>query len=241
MRTAAINLARMSNKVHVQFHESVITLLERITPQALSAETIHALYRAAFDIETAALLIITRSEITAQIAAQDRERDNIFRGFWDTVRGMRNHFNIEKRDCANRLWNVFRHYGDISRLTLDAQTAATNDLIRELDRADLKQAMEDLHLVDWRNQLEIENQRFQQQMMERYTDQAGQTTVRMSTARVETDRFYRALTAHADNLLLTGSNTEAATEFVREFNVIIGRFKGILAQRLRRRSSNNEE
>ena len=234
MSTLSITLTRMGNEVHTQFHESVLTAVEQATPQALAIEALHTLYRRAFDEQAAALLIITRSETTALISQQDAVRDSIFRGFSDTVKGLRNHFDSRTREHANRLWNVFLHYGNIARKTLDAQTAATNDILREFERPDIAEAISALNVADWRDRLDEENRKFHQLMMQRYSEQAALTTVRMRTARTETDRFYRAVTNQIDNQVLTGANDSAAA-FVNELNAIIRRYKSILAQQFARK------
>jgi hypothetical protein len=236
MSIQSITLTRMTNEVHVQFHESVTALVEQITPEALEIVPLHGLYRKAFDDETEALLIITKSEKTAQIAEQDRVRDSIFRGFSDTVKGFRNHFDPEMREAANRLWNVFLHYGNIARKTLDAQTAATGDMLREFEREDLKRAIEKLQVDGWRSQMDSENRKLHRLMMERYGESAAQSSVRMKTARVETDKFYRAIAAHIDNRALTGANDAAMDRFINELNAIVKRFKNILAQQLGRKT-----
>ena len=229
-----INHARMANKVHAQFHESVLTLVENATPQALGIEDLHALYRRAFDSELESLDIILKSELTAKIAEQDAVRDRIFRGFSDAVKGFRNHFDAEYREAANRLWNVFLHYGNIARISLDAQTAAVNDILREFQTPANREAIEKLRMRDWCDRLDEENRKFHQLMMQRYSEQAALTTVRMRTARTETDRFYRAVTNQIDNQVLTGANDSAAA-FVNELNAIIRRYKSILAQQFARK------
>jgi len=228
-----IALARMTNEVHVQFHESVMTLIEQ-TLVVKEMTALHSLYTTAFENEKAALLIIKKSEFTEQIAEQDRVRDAIFRGFSDTVKGFRNHFDIAVREAANLLWNVFLHYGNLAKKTLDAQTAATEDILREFEREELKQAIVKLKVADWRDKLNEENQKLHKLMMDRYTEIAGQTTLRMKTTRVETDKYYRAIVAALNNLTLTVS-TCAVDDFVASLNAIIKRYKDILAQQLGRK------
>ena len=230
MSTINISLTRMTNEVHVQFHVSVETLMERLDLPALGLEPLGGLYKQALANEQEALLIVTKSEQTALIAEQDRARDAIFRGFSDTVKGLRNHFDDQTRSDANRLWAVFLHYGNIAVKTLDAQTAATNDMLREFKRSDLQQAIGNLNLTDWMEKLDEENQKFHQLMMQRYNEPVGQTSFRMKTTRTETDKYYRAITAHVDNLVLTTNNDPALNDIVTELNAIIKRFKNILAQ-----------
>ena len=238
MSTISISLTRMTNEVHVQFHVSVSTFMERLDLTALGLEPLGSLYRQALANEQEALLIVTKSEQTALIAAQDRTRDAIFRGFSDTVKGLRNHFDDELRNDANRIWAVFLHYGNIAVKTLDAQTAATNDMLKELKRPELIQAIENLKLNEWMEKLDEENQKFHQMMMQRYNEPVGQTTFRMKTARVETDKYYRAITAHVDNLLLTANNDPAMNDIATELNAIIRRFKSILAQQFGKKIEN---
>jgi hypothetical protein len=239
--TKSISLVRMTNEVHVQFHQSAGTILNNVSPAALTADRLAELYRAAINSEAAALLVIKKSEVTGLIAEQDKRRDDIFRGFWDSVKGLRNHFDPEQRALANRLWSVLQQYGNLATKTQDAQTAATNALLRDLQQPALLQAHERLGLSSWCARLGEENQRFELLMQQRYTEEAGQATLSMRAARLETDRYYRALTAHADNLLLTDPTHPAATTFVAELNAVVQRFKSILAQQLSARKSEEEK
>ena len=160
-----IMLSRLQNERHAQFHENVHTFIDKVTPETLGITAFHPLYRQAFDNELESLDFIRKSETTGQISEQDRVRDNIFRGFSDTVKGFRNHFDPDMREAANRLWNVFLHYGNIAQKPLDAQTAATNDILREFARPDLQQAIDKLQVQDWCTKMDEENQKFHQLMM----------------------------------------------------------------------------
>ena len=233
-----ITVAHMTNEVHVQFHSSVMMLMDRLAPKF--AVALHEQYKKALDNEKEALLIIKKSELTAQIAEQDKLRDDIFRGFSHTVKGCRNHFDPDMRVPANLLWNVFLHYGDITKKSLDAQTAAAEDLLREFERDDLKKAIEQLNLNDWLLKLGEENRKMQQLMMDRYTEKAGQTTLRMKTTRVETDKFYRAITADLHNQTLIGNSDAAFVEFTNELNAIVKRYKDILAQQFGKKNKGKE-
>jgi len=230
MSIISITLTRLKNEQHAQFHESVHTLFQRVTPETLGIVAIYALYLQAFKNELESLSLIVKSELTVQISEQDRVRDGIFRGFSDTVKGFRNHFDPDMREPANRLWNVLLHYGNISKKSLDAQTAAINDMLREFQRDELKTAIEILQLQQWCDKIDEENQKFHQLMMQRYSESVGKTTYRMKTARVETDKYYRAITNELDIQELTGRKTAEFNETLIELNAIVKRFKNILAQ-----------
>ena len=233
----AINLTRPKNELHVQFHESVITLIQNTGVESLPFGELFARYKSAFGNESEALLLITKSELTAQISEQDRLRDSIFRGFSDTVKGNRNHFDPEIRAAANRLWNIFLHYGNIAQKPLDEETAAINDFLREFKRTEIAAATDRLKMKDWVDRLAQENDKFHQLMMDRYREATAKTTYRMKTARVETDRYYRAIVAAVENQALMDALSPALGNFIIELNAIISRFKSILAQELGRKNS----
>ena len=237
MKITTINLARMINEVHAQFHESVKSLIERVTPEVLTIEDLYELYLQALSNEMEALLFIRKSENTEKISEQDRVRDDVFRGLSDTVKGFRNHFDPEFREAANHLWFIFLHYGNITRKSLDAQTAATNDMLRELRQPKNAQAMGKLQLTEWCNKMDEENQKFHQLMMQRYSEPVDKTAYRMKTARVDTDRYYKAMVAALDNRTLTRNVDAETNEFMVELNAIIVRYKNILAQQFGRKDA----
>ena len=222
-----ISLSRMKNEVHVQFNESVNSLLLETGIDTLNIEPLYALYRKALDNELDALDIIRKSELTAQIMEQDHLRDSIFRGFSDIIKGQRNHFDHDVRSNAEILWHVFTHYGNVSHKQIDAETAAINDLLRELQRTDCAEALKKLNLNDWAEKLKQENDMFHKLMMERYGEIKEKTTCRMRSARIETDNYYRSITSWMENSVTIGKMSRDSS-FIIELNAIISHFKNIL-------------
>jgi len=227
-----ITTSRMKNEVHVQFHESVNALIVKIgseTLEEIGLAVLYLLFKQAFDNEVSALDVIVSSEMSPHIIEYDRSRDGIFRGFSDIVKGFRNHFDPAIREAANKLWKIFLHYGNVTKKQLDAETAAINDFLRELNRPENAAAMAKLNVTEWAVKLAEENDKFQKAMMDRYSELKGNTVFRMRQARVETDRFYRAMVAQIDNNVLTGKMS-ADNDFIMQWNAIVTRYKNILAQ-----------
>jgi hypothetical protein len=237
-----ITTSRMKNEIHAQFYESVNSLIVKISQEALEAyglAVLYLLFKQAFDNETAALDVIVSSGMSPQIVEYDRSRDSIFRGFSDVVKGFRNHFDPEMREAANKLWKIFLHYGNVTRKQLDAETAAINDILREMNRTENAAAMEKLQVNEWAVKLAEENDRFQSAMMERYSELKGNTVYRMRQARLETDRFYRAMAAQIENNVLTGI-MNADDDFIMQWNSVVTRFKNILAQQFGQNQKKSE-
>ena len=231
-----IRLSRMKNEVHVQFHESVNSLMIKAGAETLAILAFYALYKKALENELESLNIVRKSELTAQISEQDCVRDAIFRGFSDTVKSFRNHFDPDIREAANRLWNVFLFYGNVTRKPLDAETAAINDILREFNSENNNAAIDKLQLNEWTTKLADENAKFHKLMMERYSETLERTSFRMKTTRVETDRYYRAIVAELENLATIGK-MKPENPFIIELNAIISRFKSILAQEFGRKKN----
>ena len=232
---ANIRLTALKNELHVQFHKSSISLVTLVGLEKLPFVSLFNLYKAAFNNESEALLIIVKSEYTPQIAEQDSKRDNLFRGFVDIIKGYRNHFNSEHRAAANKLWNLIKHFGNVPRKSLDAETAAISDFIREFKRPEILAAADTLDVNEWIIQLTNENDHFHELMMARYNETTKKTTYRMKTARVETDRYYRAIVATMEQQVLLATVTQEQQHFITELNAIVTHFKNILAHEMGRK------
>jgi hypothetical protein len=224
----SINLHQLKNETHVQFNENINAVFVKYNPQALGIKALYDLYKSSFDNETEALDIIRKSEFTAKITGQDQKRDTVYRGFVETVKGSMHHFDPAHVQAAELLYDIFRHYGNIARKTLDDETAAINDLLREFSLPTATQAITLLGVNAWRDKLEEENTLFAELMTERYIETAEQTPFRMRETRTETDRYYHAIISQMENQWLAG--VPAQKIFISELNAIIDRFKNILAQ-----------
>jgi hypothetical protein len=225
---STVNLRGLKNETHVQFHKSVDDVFVKFNPDFLGINPLHGLYKKSLDNEDEALDFIKKSELTQKIYDQDNVRDVIYRGFVDSIKGEKNHFDPARREAANLLYNLTQHYGNIARKTLDDETAAIDDLVRNLNQPLYSQAIALLGLLAWQNKLVEENTKFTELMKERYTEISGKTSLRMRTSRRETDRFYHAIISQIENQNLAGVAVDEA--FIRELNAVIDRFKHSLAK-----------
>jgi hypothetical protein len=230
---STISTQRLKNETHVQFNESADSVFIKFDPQALGINPWYVPFKSALNDEIETLDIITKSEFTKKIHEQDGIRDDIFRGFWDSVKGATNHFDPQRREAAGMILNIFKHYGNITRKSLDDETAAINDLNRELETPANAEALTLLGMAEWKNKLVDENATFTRLMAKRYSEAAEKTSLRMRTARSKTDIFYHAITTQLENQHLAGIAIDEA--FLKEINRVIERFKNILAQEIAER------
>jgi hypothetical protein len=234
----SINLHALKNETHVEFSENIDRIFVKYDPATLGFQPLYSLYRTALDHESEALDIIRRSEITSEITRQDHVRDTIYRGLVDTVNAALHHFNPAFVEAALKIDNILKHYGNLSKKTLDDETAAIDNLLRELRQPSLTQAIARIGLATWREQLSIENEKLKGLMTQRYDETADKTPYRMTTARVETDKYYHAIVNRVESDQLAGLAVNEA--FVKDLNTIIERFKHILAQEIGERKPKDE-
>jgi hypothetical protein len=184
-------------------------------------------------MEVSVLDVILKSEYTGEISTQDHVRDGIFRGFADAVQSARHHFNADKRKSAEKVNVVLEHYGNIAVKSFDQETAAIDDLLRELyDHREPDLVL--LNLNDWLMQLDTENKTFKQLMSERYAEAAQRPTTRMKAARAETDKTLRTMLDMVDALAKVNGDA-AYLPFINELNAVSERYRNQLAQAAGRR------
>ncbi|MDR1592839.1 MAG: DUF6261 family protein [Prevotellaceae bacterium] len=220
----------LRNEVHVEYNETVNGLLNRFDPKPLGFLSLYKVYNSAIDVERSALDIIRKSEYTAEIAAQDYVRDGIYRGLVDAVQSAKYHFNAFKRNAANRIDVVLKNGHNIAAKTLDQETVAIDDLLRELT-GNYTSEVNTLAIGDWLAQLRMENDLLKQLMRERHPKVAQRPTPQMKVVRAETDKALRTLLDMVEALVLVNGEANYE-ELIRELNAISERYKHILAQEI---------
>jgi hypothetical protein len=228
----------LRNETHVEYNETIDGLVIKYSPQALGILPQYSVYKAMLQVEINSLDLIRKSEYTGEISAQDHVRDSVFRGFSDAVKSSLNHFNTDKRKAAEKISLALEHYGNIAAKAFDRETAAIDDLLRELND-NYTAEVQLLSLNDWLLQLAAENQTFKTLMSARYTEVAKHPSTRMKTARFETDKALRTLLDMVEALATVNGVTNYEA-FINELNVVSERYKNQLAQAAGRRIKTKE-
>jgi uncharacterized protein YciW len=222
----SIPLSRIKNENHVQFHTSVDTLVATIPEDTHSFGGIYPMYADALGKEKEALDYMRQSDMTDQIATQDKVRCNCYRGIADTLKGMTRHFDPKIRESAVRLNKVFTFYGNIALKPIDARTAAITDLCNEITGQSYSESMANLKIMtEWVTKLQEENNKLQGMMMKRFNESKSKTRYRMRTSRKITDKFYRAIINNLQNDILTGEESQTFIDFITELNAIIVHYR----------------
>jgi hypothetical protein len=232
---------QLNNETHVLLNDEVRHAVEKYRIGGAILDTLLAKHLVALEAEKSALDIMTVSTFTKDIKDQDKVRDRIYRGFLYAIRSALFHYDANKIKMAQIINTVLRHYGNVPNKSLDAETAAINDVIAEL-RNNRKNfaAIQELGLEEWIVQLQIANEDFQKLMHERYDEKTHLPLIRMREARKETDSLLYMIFTQLE-ILIYAEGADKYEPFITEVNLIMDRFKTILAQQAGNRKQNKEE
>lgn len=228
----------LRNEEHYQFHTETSDLVSRFTAEALGIQNQYAEYLPLLANEGEALDVVRKSALTTPIAEADHKRDSTNRGMSDTIIGATHHFNPAKREAADRLKIVLDHFGNINTKPYNEQTAAIKALVNDLKTTHA----DDVAIVgvtDWVDELELNNNEFEALQNERYSDEAGQTQLKMKEVRIEVDSAYETITKRI-NALVVVNGPEAYEAFIKELNKRIENYNNTIAQRKGRSKKDDE-
>ncbi|MDR1273910.1 MAG: DUF6261 family protein [Odoribacteraceae bacterium] len=225
----------LDNERHVQYHNDVNELVGKYGgPSALGIYVPYAVYGQLYNKEVEALDQIIKSDFTARIAAADHERDRLYRGFAASVKADLNHFDEGKREMARKVGIILDHYGDVPHKSLDAETAAIRDVVRELSTTEHLSLVIGLGLQAFMLEVNNANEAVHGLMLQRYDELALRPALHMREIRVEVDKAFRVVLDLLESLVrVQGPDTDKA--FITELNVVSMRYKDILAREAGRR------
>ena len=239
MKIEKIHLVSFKNEEHFQFHSEFDYLVNQYSPSKLGIENEYPEYLACMQQEKEAIEPIRKSIHSDELSSKDKERDGVFRGFRDSVRAACNHYSLEVRDAAEKLWIVFDHYGNLATLSYNEETASIVNFIVDM-RTNYSKELTTTGLENWVKVLEEKNNSFDTLMKERFSDDAQKTTLKMKQVRTEIDKVYRTIIEKINALIIVnGSQTYEG--FVREMNERIDKYQNIASIRKGRNQSNEQD
>ncbi len=221
--------ANLRNEAHVQLHENFISLAGSHNLEELGIKSLYDRYMPLFEQEKATLDVISKSGFTDDILALDQERDHLYRGFFDAVKSSLNHYDEAKQKAAEKINFILTRYGNIASRPLDQETAAIDDLNRELRETRNFEFLSALGLEGWLEHLVAANSSFDKMMMARYKETAEKPTVNMRSARSAVDKVFRAILDVVEAFAI-GNGTGKYSAFIAELNAIMERYANILSQ-----------
>ena len=228
MEIKAIDLSKLRNAEHSQFQTEFKELVEKSTAATLGIEILFAAYLEKYAGETEAMVYISKSSYTEQLAAADDRRDMIFRGLADTILAAQNHYKDENMAAAKKLSIVLNTFGNIANVSYDEETALISKLAEEF-QGNYFIEIGILGLSEWVEELKKSNTVFSTLKDHRYTEESGKTELRMKNVRKEIDTIYKDIVKRINAQILLNGETNYK-DFVTALNYRIDHYKTLIVQ-----------
>ena len=237
MEIQSIDLTKLRNAEHSQFHTEFKEQLELKTALSLGVVPQFADYTQKYTDESEAMVYISKSSYTEQLAAADDRRDMIFRGLADTIFAAQNHYKDENIAAAKKLAIILNTYGNIANESYDEETALISKFVEELQGNYLTET-ELLGLAEWAEELKKSNTVFQTLKDQRYSEESGKTELRMKNVRKQTDEVYKSIINRINAQILLNGEANYK-DFVTALNLRIEHYKTLIVQHKKRASASS--
>jgi hypothetical protein len=225
-------LAQLHNGEHAAYHSETLEHLTLSNPASLGVSEQSETYRDALNRQNQAIDVFTASESSVESEKLDRRRDKAYSALKAYLKVCANDENVALNAVAERLLFVIREsaieVGNPIYLGLAKETAAINSLLRNFEP--LQADIEFTGAAGRLNELKNANRAFEELQIQRSIEKAWKHSGNVKAARTVTDAAYRSVVEriNAQALLYGGSALDA---FIKEQNVIIDKYAGIVAQR----------
>jgi ribosomal silencing factor RsfS len=215
----------LTNELHVEYHELATVILTHHISELSGIENLIIEYTNAYATEVSLLDIVRKSEITSQIILQDSVRDRKYHALCTAVKQA----ILDEKEGAANVEMVIDSYGNIVKKSYDAETAAIDDIIRELREHRAVEILQ-LNLQNRINALETENNNFKNLMNSRYAKMAELPDIRMVNARKIVDKLYRSILNYIEVISIIPGNEYVLT-ICKELNVVSERYRRQISQK----------
>ena len=229
MKISKVEMTRLRNDEHFQYHTEFKDLISKHGAKALKIEALYESYLSLYDKEDEGIKKIIKSALTAEIQDADKARDAIWSGMKSMNSAALNHFDPEVVEAGKRLKVLFDTYGNVAKKPLNEQTSAVYNILQELQGAYAADA-KTVGIERWVAELKARNEVFDKLMKERFDEAALKSDVVVREARAALDTAYRGIIERIGALALVEGEADYG-QFVRALNVVTEKYAAALARR----------
>ncbi len=233
MKFLVLHIKNLRNAEHFQLMTEFRDLIAAIGAVKLNINKLFVFFLSLIDREDECLLFIRKSHYTKGIREENRMRDLLFRGLYETVEAATRHFDAQKAEAGRLLKILFDTYGNLAKKPADEKTASIFNLLQELEGNYAAQVQE-AGVGDWIAELKLRNAKYDGLVKNRDAESAGRARENMVAVRKEIDEQYRRIIQAVESLLALCDNDQEAANYQRligEMNAVIVRYKARLTQR----------
>lgn len=162
----------------VSLSQRILQLLSARYPDHPMISSLLATIQVKQDQAVQAVGSSTRQTLTSLVREADQRRDNSYRSLRDHVAAGLLRENEAYRLACEFLWPLFEKNGlDLYYASDDEETAAITSLLKDLDKLTVLSYLETIHAVEWKAELERDNQAFVRLSQERSAVRSADDTV----------------------------------------------------------------
>ena len=218
-----IALDRMNNGAHFLFVSNILTRAEADAKVSTKAATQIAALKAAVAEEDTRLKVSQKSLLTDDIVEADKERDALFSGYKQAVKGF---LNLPTENIAKAAKVLNQHLIDYNidpQAQLDKETGLLINFLTDLE-GKYQTEVTTLALTPFVTALKEANERVRTLTTSRTEERMNITVGAMKAARKAVDNAYRTLVKWVNALALIEGETEYA-DFIDYVNTEIIHYK----------------
>jgi hypothetical protein len=235
LRIKKIGTSKLHGEEHFQFitdfiKESELAGIIDLVPDK------HAELAELYEREDALLEIIRKSPLTEKLEKIDSERDVTYTALREIVKGMRFHYEPQKREAAASLMLVFNTYGNLHLANYVKQTGLMYNFLQEVSTNYAKD-IATLELDGWISKLEELNQTFSDLRMERTRKEGEKPKFNMSEIKARIDDCYGDIVRCLEATAIM-QKTHKLEPFFNTINKNVDKYKNVIAQREGRAAAN---
>lgn len=219
MEIKAIASKNLQNEEHYKYQSDFVALVEEFTPAFLGVEKWYNRYRPLWQKEGDALEYIRKSALTETIEGADFKRDMTQKGMYGVVENAGQHFKPEMREAASRLQVVLDHYGDMTSLPYEKETATIKSFIKEIRTNHAADATL-VGLDEWLTELEADNNAFDALVTDRFNETDHKTIGNVKEIRQAVDDANRDIVTRINARILVDEEKDYSP-FVSKLNLRI--------------------
>jgi hypothetical protein len=221
--------SRLRHEEHFQCKTEIKVVIDRFDGVKEKLGAIYIRFSNLLEEEDRMLEVIHKSEVTARIAACDQRRDETTSGLFRHIDADCLHFDPARRQSANSLQIIRKHYMGITRQNVESQTASTNKMLQEFETK--RDLLNQLHLGEWVDHLRECNERTAKLIALRDSESATRPVSQMKLIRPEIDQCTTRIFNALETFTETFPEEQGFVETIKLINEINRRFDNTLARR----------
>ena len=237
MTIKKIHLLLLQNEEHAGFNTYTQEYINQYGAATLNVTDQAADHKTKLDDEKSVLDLVQKNTYSERLNTAEDARDYPIRGFFKVVKGMLHHFNPVVEQAAANVDLINKNFSDITYLSDEKQTAATESYLAALQAAQAD--ITTLGLTDWITEIKAKQANFELVVKSRNTEDDARPAFNMKAARIATDQSYKAIVDRI-NALITIDGDAKYAPFVTSLNNRIDQYNTSIAQRKGRNKPNTQ-